>query len=336
MALKDRLEEALQATPPENAVRLATLNAAKAASGAGSDAEIQSAIAAIIAEREQKAASFSAVGQSEQARAERAEIDALRTILRSAAPPSPAPHATPKATPKKAAAAPAEEPATAKPLIGKNQMIVGVIVVALALVAGYFVFGGGGNKNKVDNAAVVLRADDRFLGDPKASVILLEYAAPSCPHCARLNATLIPKIKQEYVETGKVLYIFRAISLGGPTDGAVEAIARKCLPADKYFQFIDLMFRNQPKWDPDGYQIPDVHAAIVQMAGLMGVSPQEADRCMTDQAELDRINKVGAEAFTKYKVNQTPTLIINGTTVEDTEMSWPQLKAKLDLLLSKK
>jgi protein-disulfide isomerase len=108
------------------------------------------------------------------------------------------------------------------------------------------------------------------------------------------------------------------------------------LPADKYFQFVDLMFRNQPKWDPDGYKIDDVGGAVKQMARLMGVTPDEADRCMTDQTELDRINRVGAEAYAKYKVDHTPTLIINGTTVEDTEMMWPQIKAKLDSLLSKK
>jgi protein-disulfide isomerase len=333
MSLRDRLDEALRATPPDNTARLATLAAVKAACGAGSDGEVQTAIAAIIAEREQKAGSYSAAGQSDLARAERAEIDALRKLLRSEATPPPAAPVTPK---KAQVATPvAEEPVAAKPLLGRNQLILGLVAVVVAFIAGYFVFGGGSDKTKTDNAAVVVSADDRVMGNPNASVVLLEYAAPSCPHCARLNATIMPKIKLDYVDTGKVFYIFRSISLN-PADGAVEGIARKCLPTDKYFQFIDLMFRNQPKWDPDGYKIDDVGGAIKQMARIMGVSPEEADRCMTDPVELERINKVGEEAFTKYKVTHTPTLIINGTTVEETEMSWPALKAKLDSLLSKK
>jgi len=329
MALKDRLNDALLTTPSEQTARLATLSAVKAACGSGSDAEIQAAVAGLIAEREQKAASFSAAGQSDRARAERAEIDALRGLLRSAAPPPSAPPPPKKTQPVIAP----EEP---KPLISKNQMIIGLVVVALALVAGYFTFGSGSDKGPMADTAIVVRDDDRTMGDPKAPVVLLEYAAPTCPFCARVNATIIPKIKEEYIDKGKVFYIFRAISLGTPVDGAVEAIARQCLPADKYFQFIDLMFRNQPKWDPDGYKIDDVGAAIKQMAKIMGVSPQEADRCMTDQKELDRINQIGEEAATKYKLRGTPTFIINGTTVGTTEMSWPQIKAKLDSQLAKK
>ena len=334
MALKDRLDDALQATPPENAKRLATLEAVKAASGGLSDAEIQSAIATEIAAREQKAASFSVAGQTELAKGERAEIDALRALLRAGTPQStPTPHATPKAAKKAAVAEP--ETVNAKPLVSKNQLLIGLVVIAIALVGGYYYFSKSGSDKAVETAAIVVQPDDRTMGNPKASVVLLEYAAPSCPHCARLNATVMPKIKAEYIDTGKVFYIFRTFPIG-PTDGAVEAIARVCLPADKYFQFLDLMFRNQPKWDPDGYKIDDVGGAVKQMARIMGVSPEEADRCMTDPKEQERINKVSMDAVARYHISSTPTLIINGTVVEATEATWPQLKAKFDTLLAKK
>ncbi len=334
MALKDRLDDALLATPPENAKRRATLEAVKAASGHGSDAEIQGAIATLIAEREQTAGSFAAAGQTVLAKAERAEIDALRAILRAAAP-KPAPTGKKAAAPSPSSPEP-PEPSEPKPLITRNQMILALVVIVAAFIAGYYYFNRpSGPSQTAANTAIVVQPEDRTLGNPKASVIVLEYAAPSCPHCARLNATIIPKLKEEYIDTGKILYVFRAIPLN-PIDGAVEAIARKCLPADKYFQFLDLMFRNQPKWDPDGYKIDDVGSAIKQMARIMGVSPDDTDRCMTDQKELDRITQVGKDAYATYKVDHTPTLIINGTTVEETEMSWPQIKAKLDSLLSKK
>jgi len=331
MALKDRLEDALQTTPPENKARLATLAAVKAASGHGSDAEIQSAVATMIAEREQKAGSFAASGQTALAKAERAEIDALRMLLRSAVPPP----AEKKAAPKKSAAATVEEPAAA-PLVSKNQMIIGLVAVALIGLAAYFYWNSTSDSAQTAaSTAIVVLPDDRTMGNPKATVTLLEYAAPTCPVCARFARTVMPKIKEEYIDTGKVFYIFRTFPLS-PTDGAVEAIARKCLPADKYFQFLDLMFRNQPKWDPDGYQIPDVGGAVKQMARIMGVTPEDADRCMTDAKELDRTNQVALDAVTRYKVHQTPTLIINGTVVEATEATWPQFKAKFDSLLLKK
>jgi len=331
MALKDRLEDALRTTPPENTARLAILAAVKAASGHGNDSEIQSAVAALIAEREQKAGSFAASGQAALAKAERAEIDTLRALLRAEAPPpvakSPAP--------KKAAAAPTPEPEAA-PLVSKNQMIIGLVVVALLGLAAYFYWNSSrDDAQSATSTAIILRPDDRTMGNPKATVTLLEYAAPTCPMCARFARTTMPKIKEEYIDTGKIFYIFRTFPLS-PTDGAVEAIARKCLPADKYFQFIDLMFRNQPKWDPDGYQIPDVGGAVKQMARIMGVTPEDADRCMTDAKELERTNQVALDAVSRYKLRGTPTFVINGTVVEATEASWPQLKAKFDTLLAKK
>ena len=337
MALKDRLNDALLATPPENAARLKTLTAVKDAAGTGTDAEIQTAIANLISAREQQAASFAAAGQKDQAKAERAEIDTLRALLRASAPAI-AP-AAPKLSPKpaKKAAAPVAEPAEPKALVSKNQLILGLVVVAIAAVAGYFIFHSSRGTTEIaaTDTQIVVRPDDRTMGNPKAPVTLLEYAAPTCPHCARFNATIFPHIKEEYIDKGKVFYIFRTFPLG-PTDGAVEGIARACLPADKYFQFLDLMFRNQPKWDPDGNQVADVGGAIKQMARIMGVSPEEADRCMTDQKEQQRINEVSADAQARYHVNQTPTLVVNGAVVQETEMAWPQLKAKFDTLLSKK
>ena len=334
MALKDRLDEALQTTPPDNAKRLASLQAIKAAAGDGSDSAIQAAIAAQIAEREQKAGSFAAAGQGALAKSERAEIDALRALLRAGAP-SPTPAA--KAAPAAAKPAPkASEPeAAVKPLLSKNQVLIGLVVVVLAILAGVFLLHRSGPATGTSSSTVEVKPEDRTLGNPKASIVILEYAAPTCPFCGRFNATVIPKLKQEYLDTGKAFYIFRAIPLN-PVDGAVEAIGRKCLPADKYFQFIDLMYRNQPKWDPDGYKIDDVSAAVKQMARIMGVTPEDADRCMADQKELDRINQVGLEATQRYHVDHTPTLIINGVTVAETDMAWGPLKNKLDLLLSKK
>lgn len=334
MSLKDRLDDALAATAPENAARRKTLASVKAASGSGSDAEIQSAIAILISEREQTAASFAAAGQTELARSERAEIDALRALLR-AGSPVPTQTSAPKAAPKKAV--PAPEPEPVKPLVTKNQMVLGLVVVVVAVVAGYFFLRSSNTPAPAapGNGQIVVRPDDRTMGNPKAPVILLEYAAPTCPMCARFNRTMMPKIKEEYIDTGKMFYIFRTFPLG-PTDGAVEGIARLCLPADKYFQFLDLMFRNQPKWDPDGYQIPDVGAAVKQMARIMGVTPEDADRCMTDPKEQERINQVSLDAKARYQIHQTPTLIVNGTVVLNTEMTWPQLKAKFDSLAAKK
>jgi Protein-disulfide isomerase len=330
MALKDQLDAALAATPPDNQTRQETLRAVLAASGSGSDAEIQAALTRLIKDREARVATFTAAGRADAAKAERAEIDALRALLRLAVPEAAKPAA--KAAPKKQAAA--AEPAKTPMLSGK-QILIGAVALVAVAAASYFIFKPKADTASATSQTVEVKADDRTMGNPKAPVVMLEYAAPSCPHCARFNATIFPKIKQEYIDKGKVFYIFRTFPISA-TDGAVEGIARLCLPPDKYFQFLDLMFRNQPKWDPDGNDIPDVGGAVKQMAAIMGVTPEAADRCMTDAKEQERINQVSQEAVALYHVNQTPTILINGQMVQDTEGTWPQLKARFDALLAGK
>ena len=335
MALKDRLNDALNETPPENTSRLETVRAVLAGSGNCSDAEIQATLARIISEREQKAASFSAAGQTDLAKAERAEIDVLRGFLRLAGPPEAAvPPKKPRVAP------PTATPAAAAPLFSRTQMIVGGVAAVALAVTIFLLLRPTGESDDVllangGPAKVTVLKDDRTMGNPKAPITMVEYAAPTCPHCAHFAMTIMPRIKQEYIDTGKVFYIFRNFPLSA-ADGAVEGIARVCLPADKYFEFIDLMFRNQPKWDPDGYQIADVGAAIKQMARVKGISPEQADRCMTDRNEQERINQVAQDAVNRYNVQGTPTFVINGAVVQATEGTWPLLKQRFDSLLPKK
>src|SRR3981189_2328238 len=54
---------------------------------------------------------------------------------------------------------------------------------------------------------------DMALGPANASVTITEYASMTCPHCAAFNETVFPKIKSEYVDAGKVRYVFRAFPL---------------------------------------------------------------------------------------------------------------------------
>jgi len=170
------------------------------------------------------------------------------------------------------------------------------------------------------------------MGDPKAPVTFIEYGAPTCPHCAHFALSGLPLLKEEYIDKGKVYFIFRTFPLSA-ADGAVEAIGR-CLPPDAYFPFLDLMYRSQPDWDPDGYDIPDVHAALINMAGRAGLSPSKAEACIKNPQEMERINKVAQEGEAKYNIDGVPAFVINGKVVVGYR-GWPALKAEIDALLAK-
>ncbi|HEX3809327.1 MAG TPA: DsbA family protein [Rhizomicrobium sp.] len=199
----------------------------------------------------------------------------------------------------------------------RQYFLAGLVVAAVIALAvfGYVLFFGGDSTSDAlaANAGtqdVTVLPGDITLGSPKAPVTMLEYAAPACPVCAYFNRENFPTIRKEYIDTGKVYYIFRVFPLSS-VDLAAEGILR-CLPKNQYLQFLDTLFRNQDKWDPDGHDIPDVHAALVSMARVAGMDAAQADKCMADPAQLARASKVGADASAQYGVHGTPTFIVNG------------------------
>ena len=199
--------------------------------------------------------------------------------------------------------------------MARKQVLIGLACLAAVAIAAaaYFIFGGRwkNESQTVERQGVTITAYDRTLGSPEAPIVMLEYAAPSCPICAGFDANAFPDIKRAYIDTGKVYYVFRVFPLG-PADVAAEAMAR-CLPKDNYFSFIEILFRNQVTWDPE-YNPPDVHGALVEMGRMVGMSPARVDNCIADKAAVQKIVQIGEDATKKYQVNATPTFVIDGKT----------------------
>ncbi len=225
--------------------------------------------------------------------------------------------------------------------VNTRQFIFGLVAVAavgLALAA-YFVYWGGSSESSDITAdlpryTMQISPSDHTLGSPSASVQVVEYAAPTCPICARWDMTVFPAFKRAFVDTGKVLYVFRVFPLQS-VDVAVEAMAR-CLPKSGYFQFIDMMYRNQSKWDPDGYQIPDVQGALVDMGKRAGMSPAQVDSCTANQAELQKISAIGEYANKTYNINSTPSFIIDGAFHQQDMMTPESMRQTVDAELKRK
>ncbi len=221
----------------------------------------------------------------------------------------------------------------------RKQLLIGLAVVAVVALgaAAYFVFWGNSSDTgplPVGNErfGVQVTASDRTLGSPKAPLLMLEYAAPTCPHCAHFDMEMFPQLKQKYIDTGKVYYVFRVFPLSS-ADVAAESIAR-CLPEANYFQFMDLLFRNQTKWDPE-YAVQDVHGGLVELGRDAGLSPQQVDTCIANQTQAQRAAQIGQDAQTKYNVSSVPTFFVNGQMHGPFE-DFKDVQSFLDPMLAKK
>ncbi|HEX4635076.1 MAG TPA: thioredoxin domain-containing protein, partial [Rhizomicrobium sp.] len=135
--------------------------------------------------------------------------------------------------------------------MSRRTWIILAAVVALIIGGGaWYVLGNSsGSAIAAQQTGDSITDHDRTMGNPKARVVFIEYAAPMCPHCAHFNNDIMPDIKKAYIDTGKVFYVFRVYPIGAP-DGVAEKLAR-CMPKAKYLPFMDQLFHNQQQWDPE-------------------------------------------------------------------------------------
>ena len=214
-------------------------------------------------------------------------------------------------------------------------IVLGVVVLIALAGIGYTFVNESGQSTAGNGKGYEIQPTDRVLGNPKSKVVLIEYGAPSCPVCANFNAQSFPQLKANYIDAGKIFYVFRVFPLRGD-DGSAEKIAR-CLPEDKYFAFIDLLFKNQSKWDVEfGVQSPEgVHDGLVLLGRIAGMSREQVDQCMVNKAEDDRINKVASDGEARYSINGTPTFILNGTSIGTGNIPYDTMAKLLDTELAK-
>jgi protein-disulfide isomerase len=214
----------------------------------------------------------------------------------------------------------------------KSWIILGLFALLIAGGAWYFLGGEGDMKTVGGPASAPIYEPlptDHTSGNPKAKVTVIEYASPTCPVCANFMINMYPRLKRDYIDTGKIFYVFRTFPRLAD-DVAAEKLAR-CMPKDKYMDFQDSLYANQAKWDYEfGIPQPDgVHAALVELAGAAGMSEAEANRCMASPAEEAAITKVGEDGVAKYKVSATPTFVINGQAQAGFEAFFERLDAAL-------
>jgi protein-disulfide isomerase len=174
-------------------------------------------------------------------------------------------------------------------------------------------------------------ASDEVMGRADAPVTLIEYASPSCPFCARFHAEAFPAIKQKYIDSGKVRIVFRLFPLRA-IDGDAEKLARCALD---YFRFMDVLFRNQSKWDPE-YGISDSRPPLLALAASSDLTAAQANNCINNTALDSRINAVAQEAESRYGVNGTPAFVIDGAVQPIGYRSPDELIKPLDDALAKK
>jgi protein-disulfide isomerase len=171
---------------------------------------------------------------------------------------------------------------------------------------------------------------DFSIGSPDAKVKIVEYASFTCPHCATFHDTVYPKLKADYIDTGKVHFTLREVYFD--RYGLWAALIARCGGEMKYFGIHDMLFAKQKEWaaSEDPMQVVENLKTIGRAAGLEDAA---MDACLNDGPNAEALIKQFQTNFEADGVEGTPTLFVNGT--KHGNMTYEELAAILDAELAK-
>jgi protein-disulfide isomerase len=163
---------------------------------------------------------------------------------------------------------------------------------------------------------------EQVMGKATAPVTVIEYVSLTCPHCANFQKNLFPRLKKEFIDTGKVRYIVREFPIGRTAGTA--AIVNRCAPEEKYFFLLDQFLARQPEWVSEEVR-PD---AIYSVAKASGMSRETFDKCLSNQVIIDGLTGV-KQRGRQFNVIGTPTFFINGRKAQG-EVTFEQIKGMIE------
>lgn len=166
---------------------------------------------------------------------------------------------------------------------------------------------------------------ENSIGAADAPVTVIEYASLTCPHCANFHMNVLPQLKSEYIDTGKVRLVYREVYFDRPSLWA--AMIARCAGEDRYFGVVDLLFRDQASWSraADAQGVVSGLYAIGRQAGMTDAA---MDACLKDGAFAEAMVAEFQKNATADGVESTPSFVINGEKV--TNQPWPEFKAKIE------
>lgn len=152
-------------------------------------------------------------------------------------------------------------------------------------------------------------AAEPALGSPTAAVTIVEYGSLTCDYCIKFHREVLPHLKQKYIDTGRVRYIFRDFPTS--TEATRGAVAARCVKPEAYYPTLNSLFWSVGQWS----KASDVDAALEQEAAKLSLSTAEFRKCLKNPASQAAVTQSGRQGAQEFDILGTPTFLINGQIV---------------------
>lgn len=163
---------------------------------------------------------------------------------------------------------------------------------------------------------------DRPMGGVNASVTVIEYVSPTCPHCANFHATALPQLEENYINNGRIRFIARPFRRN-VLDLAVFMVAEAS--GERYNEVLSAYMENQNVWAAS----ENPRQAIFEIAQDFGFTQESFEEILTDEDLLAAIEATREQALNEFGLQGTPTFFINGDRFEG-NATYEGLSAEID------
>ena len=163
------------------------------------------------------------------------------------------------------------------------------------------------------------------LGNPDAAVTVIEYASFTCPHCRTFHETVFDQLKANYIETGKIRFIYREVYFD--KFGLWAGLVARCGGPVRYFGITDLIYETQPEWLASRNDA-GIAQDLRKLGLTAGLGADELDACLTDGQMAQAMVAAYQQNASADEVTSTPSFIINGQKYSN--MSYADFSAILD------
>ena len=164
------------------------------------------------------------------------------------------------------------------------------------------------NLYSADHSILKIQENDFYIGKPDAPVTIIEYASMSCSHCADFHNETLDDLKSEYIDTGKVKFVFRDFPFNYPA--LAGSMILSCVPEDVRYDYMNALYKLQKNWVMREHSKTRSELYKIMQSG--GMQQDEFDACLSDiNLENDILEGV-MNAQREFNINRTPSFIVNG------------------------
>ena len=165
------------------------------------------------------------------------------------------------------------------------------------------------------------------IGSPEAKVTIKVFSSLTCPHCASFHTNVYEKLKEEYIDKGLVKFEHHAFPLDLAALNA-EVIVRCQNKSEKKFELLTEIYKKQTTW-AIGSDINKINELIKKVGLNFNLSNEKMDKCLKNNKTQDEILEQRIEAQKKYKIESTPTILINEKKYSG-KINYKQFKKAID------